>query len=67
MEKLGFNQYEIANFSTNEKFESKHNYGYWSKDDYIGVGAGAVACIEKYHMKKDNEEVFIIVDEKPEN
>ncbi|MFA7378915.1 MAG: septum formation initiator family protein [Bacteroidia bacterium] len=22
---------------------------------------------EKYHMKKDNEEVFIIVDEKPEN
>ena len=60
LEKLGFNQYEIANFSTNEKFESKHNYGYWSKDDYIGVGAGAVACIENRRMyKQKNIEKYI--------
>ncbi|WP_198304488.1 radical SAM family heme chaperone HemW [Arcobacter vandammei] len=43
---LGFNQYEIANFSTNEEFESKHNYGYWQYNEYMGIGAGAVACIE---------------------
>ncbi len=52
LKKLGFNQYEIANFSTNENFESKHNYGYWCKDDYIGVGAGAVACIDNKRMYK---------------
>ncbi len=43
---LGFNQYEIANFATNEEFESKHNYGYWQYNEYMGIGAGAVACIE---------------------
>ncbi len=60
LEKLGFNQYEIANFSTNENFESKHNYGYWSKDDYIGVGVGAVACIENKRMyKQKNIEKYI--------
>ncbi|MCT7482988.1 radical SAM family heme chaperone HemW [Aliarcobacter cryaerophilus] len=60
LKNIGFNQYEIANFSTNEKFESKHNYGYWSKDDYIGVGAGAVACIENRRMyKQKNIEKYI--------
>ena len=60
LKSIGFNQYEIANFSTNEKFESKHNYGYWSKDDYIGVGAGAVACIENRRMyKQKNIEKYI--------
>ncbi|QEZ89172.1 oxygen-independent coproporphyrinogen III oxidase [Aliarcobacter cibarius] len=43
--KLGFKQYEIANFATSEEFESKHNYGYWKHREYLGVGAGAVACI----------------------
>lgn len=45
LKNIGFNQYEIANFATNEEFESKHNYGYWKYSEYLGVGAGAVACI----------------------
>jgi oxygen-independent coproporphyrinogen-3 oxidase len=45
LEKLGFKQYEIANFAIDEEFESKHNYGYWKHSEYLGVGAGAVACI----------------------
>ena len=35
-----------------KNLNQKHNYGYWSKDDYIGVGAGAVACIENRRMYK---------------
>lgn len=46
LEKQGFHQYEIANFAKEEKFESKHNYGYWEHKEYLGVGAGAVACID---------------------
>ncbi|OCL86954.1 Oxygen-independent coproporphyrinogen-III oxidase 1 [Aliarcobacter thereius] len=43
---LGYKQYEIANFSLKEEFESKHNYGYWSHKEYLGLGAGAVAFID---------------------
>ena len=52
---FGFTQYEISNFSKNEKTRSKHNFGYWEKEDYLGVGAGAVGCIknERYYLKKD--------------
>ena len=32
----GFQQYEVSNFQKNEKY-SKHNYGYWSGLDYLGI------------------------------
>jgi oxygen-independent coproporphyrinogen-3 oxidase len=55
LEKNGFKQYEISNFSKEKSFESKHNYGYWQHKEYLGVGAGAVGCIKKqrYYPKKD--------------
>jgi putative oxygen-independent coproporphyrinogen III oxidase len=40
MEKHGFNQYEISNFSK-PGYESKHNLTYWNNDYYYGFGAGA--------------------------
>ncbi|MDQ0197236.1 radical SAM family heme chaperone HemW [Neobacillus ginsengisoli] len=40
MEKNGFRQYEISNFSK-PGFESKHNLTYWNNDFYYGLGAGA--------------------------
>jgi oxygen-independent coproporphyrinogen-3 oxidase len=46
LETLGFKQYEISNFSKNIDAKSKHNCGYWHKEDYIGVGAGAVGSIK---------------------
>jgi oxygen-independent coproporphyrinogen-3 oxidase len=36
----GFEQYEIANFAR-PGFRSRHNQGYWLRDDYLGFGAGA--------------------------
>jgi oxygen-independent coproporphyrinogen-3 oxidase len=32
-------QYEISNFGT---YKSKHNFGYWQGEEYVGIGAGAV-------------------------
>ncbi|WP_160721793.1 radical SAM family heme chaperone HemW [Bacillus sp. USDA818B3_A] len=40
MEKHGFNQYEISNFSR-PGFESRHNLTYWNNEYYYGFGAGA--------------------------
>ncbi len=55
---LGFNQYEISNFAKDKKDQSRHNFGYWEYDDYLGIGAGAVACINsvRYYPKKDIQE-----------
>jgi len=54
----GFNQYEISNFSKTKESESKHNFGYWEHKNYIGVGAGAVGCVNKvrYYPNKLIEE-----------
>lgn len=37
LEDLGYNQYEISNFSLSG-YESRHNSKYWNLDDYIGFG-----------------------------
>ena len=44
----GYSQYEISNFarSRNNKILScRHNVGYWTRDNYIGVGPGAASLI----------------------
>ncbi|WNS74357.1 radical SAM family heme chaperone HemW [Bacillus sp. DTU_2020_1000418_1_SI_GHA_SEK_038] len=40
MDKNGFKQYEISNFSK-PGFESKHNLTYWNNEWYYGFGAGS--------------------------
>ncbi len=40
----GFKRYEISNFSTAEKYQSKHNNHYWNINDYIGIGLSACGC-----------------------
>ncbi len=53
-----FNQYEISNFSKTKNDESTHNYGYWQHKNYLGVGAGAVGCVneQRYYPNKSIEE-----------
>lgn len=45
LEKQGFNQYEISNFSL-VGFESKHNLAYWSYDDYVGFGLSSHSFLD---------------------
>lgn len=40
LEKNGYKNYEISNFSK-PSFECRHNLTYWRSKDYIGFGAGA--------------------------
>ena len=46
LEKNGFKQYEISNFSK-EGYESIHNKIYWENKEYIGVGLGASGYLDR--------------------
>ncbi|MBR4800666.1 MAG: radical SAM family heme chaperone HemW [Clostridia bacterium] len=36
----GFSRYEVSNFARDGKI-SRHNLGYWTREEYLGFGAGA--------------------------
>lgn len=40
LEKAGYNQYEVSNFAKKGK-ESRHNFKYWTGENYVGFGLGA--------------------------
>ena len=46
LENFGFSQYEISNFALSDNAQSKHNLGYWKYKEYLGIGCGAVGCID---------------------
>ncbi len=54
---LGYKQYEISNFSKSKTTQSNHNFGYWEYKNYLGVGTGAVGCIDnfRYYPNKSIE------------
>jgi len=54
----GFNQYEISNFSKNDEACSKHNLGYWQYKPYLGIGTGAVGCVNnvRFYPSKSIEQ-----------
>jgi len=45
LENIGIYQYEISNFAKDHKARCKHNIGYWSYTEYLGIGSGAVGTI----------------------
>lgn len=57
---LGFNQYEISNFSK-KGFESRHNLKYWQLENYLGIGTSAHSFWQgrRFYYDKD----FNIVDD----
>ena len=45
LETEGFGHYEISNYARPGR-ESRHNQGYWSGRDYLGLGPAAVSTLE---------------------
>lgn len=45
LKELGYNHYEISNFSK-DGYESRHNLCYWSNCNYYGFGVGASSYID---------------------
>jgi len=40
-ERLGYEGYEVSNFSRTRAFRSRHNSAYWTHRDYLGLGPSA--------------------------
>lgn len=51
--KLGYDRYEISNFCIDDKI-SLHNYAYWDRVDYLGLGASSHSLINSYRFNNTN-------------
>lgn len=53
LEKIGFYQYEISNFSQ-KGYESRHNLRYWRCGEYLGIGASAHSFVDgkRFYYKR---------------
>jgi oxygen-independent coproporphyrinogen III oxidase len=54
LQSAGIAQYEISNFSR-EKFESRHNLKYWTRQPYLGFGVDAHSML--HLSEEDNDAV----------
>ncbi|MCM8832046.1 MAG: radical SAM family heme chaperone HemW [Candidatus Omnitrophica bacterium] len=74
LEKNGFYQYEISNFSKRNYF-CKHNINYWENNSYLGLGPSAfsynngvrtknIPDVKEYIKKVKKNENFVIFNEK---
>ncbi len=45
LKEAGYKQYETSNYSR-EGMECRHNIGYWTRENYLGLGIGAASLIE---------------------
>lgn len=43
--KFGFERYEVSNFAR-KGYMSLHNYGYWTREEYLGFGADAHSLVK---------------------
>ena len=57
LKKLGFERYEVSNFSRNGK-RSNHNSGYWTREEYLGLGLNASSLVKNNQNDKCNEVRF---------
>lgn len=50
----GYNRYEISNYAR-PGFECKHNIGYWTGAEYLGLGLGASSYTmdRRFHVERD--------------
>lgn len=73
LESVGFEQYEISNFSRGGK-TSRHNLKYWRREEYLGIGAAAHSFYKerRFAVKRDIREFIssehqreIVTDDNP--
>ena len=50
----GFDQYEISNFAK-AGYISKHNYAYWQRKNYLGIGPSACSMIDNVRYSFEND------------
>lgn len=63
LKKSGYAQYEISNFAQ-PGYECLHNSGYWTRENYLGLGLGAASLIENVRYTNTTELYEYINDSK---
>ena len=48
----GFERYEISNYAK-PGYECRHNIGYWTGVEYLGLGLGASSCIQGFRFRNE--------------
>lgn len=54
LRQAGYIQYEISNFAK-KGYSCKHNIGYWTRENYLGVGLGASSLLENVRYTNTRE------------
>lgn len=70
LEEYGYYRYEISNYAK-PGYECRHNLGYWSRTEYLGIGTGAASLMDNRRWvegkspevltKKDQMEEFVFL------
>ena len=57
---MGYERYEISNYSL-PGYECRHNIGYWTDREYLGLGLGASSCYQgkRFHNVTDRKRYMI--------
>ncbi len=54
LKEAGYEQYEISNFAR-PGYACRHNIGYWTRADYLGLGLGAASLIDNVRYSNTRE------------
>ncbi|MCM1106406.1 MAG: radical SAM family heme chaperone HemW [Blautia sp.] len=52
--KAGYERYEVSNYAK-PGFACRHNIGYWTRENYLGLGLGAASMIENVRFSNTRE------------
>ena len=52
LQDMGFRRYEISNYAR-PGFECRHNTGYWTGVEYLGLGLGASSYIHGFRFRNE--------------
>ncbi len=61
LKNYGYESYEISNYAK-PGYESKHNIGYWTGEEYLGFGIGASSYVygRRFHVERDIKKYLAI-------
>lgn len=52
--KTGYDRYEISNYAK-PGYECRHNVGYWTRENYLGLGLGAASLVDNVRYSNTRE------------
>ena len=54
LKQAGYRQYEISNFAQ-PGYACRHNIGYWTRENYLGLGLGASSYIQGFRFHNESD------------